>query len=222
MREGVGEMSPDQQPEQTRDLRGYLAVVRLRKWTILVILALTVGSALTFSFLQTPIYESTARVLVKPNNQSVQQSTPIEDLVDIDTEKELVQTTAVARLAAEQIGDVTGLKDLLEHIRVEVPTNTQLLDITFAAQDPRRAQAGAQAFAQAYITFKTRQALVDIENARAAIQERIDELETQVENAQRDLAGADPSSLEEQQAQSLMDQLTSAIVSARLALPRWR
>jgi len=219
MREGVGEMSPDQQPEQTRDLRGYLAVVRLRKWTILVILALTIGLALIFSFLQTPIYESTARILVKPNNQSVQQSTPIEDLVDMDTEKELVQTTAVARLAAEQIGDETSLKDLLEHLRVEVPTDTQLLDIAFVAQDPRRAQAGAQAFAQAYITFKTRQALVDIENARAAIQERIDELETQVENAQRDLAGADPGSLEEQQAQSLMDQLTSAIVSARLALP---
>jgi uncharacterized protein involved in exopolysaccharide biosynthesis len=49
------------------DLRAYLAIVRYRKWTIVLIAALVLASALFFSLWQTPIYESEARVLVRPS-----------------------------------------------------------------------------------------------------------------------------------------------------------
>ena len=46
------------------DLRRFGSLLRARKWTIVVVTAAVLGTALLFSYLQTPIYVSQASVLV--------------------------------------------------------------------------------------------------------------------------------------------------------------
>ena len=78
-------------------LREYLSVVRYRKWTILVVTAFTVAVALTLSIRQTPIYASTAQDLVKPvtANSQIQANVPTSTLINMDTENQIAQSSAV-------------------------------------------------------------------------------------------------------------------------------
>jgi len=189
-------------PEPALDLRDYLGVLRRRKWTIGLITVITVASAVAFSFQQTPIYASTAKVLVKPPtaNQYL-QNVPVPTLASMDTEREVVESVAVAKLAAEELDARTSPTDLLEQISVSVPTNTQILEITFSDPDPAAAQDGAQAFADAYLEFKTSQALEAFTSVRAGIQKRIQDLQAKLNDARKRLQDAAPSSPEAQRAQ---------------------
>ena len=51
-------------PDPTNDLRGYLNIVRRRKWSIGLIALLVTGGAVFASLRQTPMYDSTAEVQV--------------------------------------------------------------------------------------------------------------------------------------------------------------
>jgi uncharacterized protein involved in exopolysaccharide biosynthesis len=104
------------------DLRGYLTVLRRRKWSILFITAVAVASALAFSFRQTPIYESTAKVQVNPPTTDVLQNIPVTTLVNMDTEKQIAESTAVAEKAAEALG--TNEARTARDPSVSVPTNS--------------------------------------------------------------------------------------------------
>lgn len=48
------------------ELSQYLRILRKRWWIILVAVLATAGSAMAFSRLQTPVYQSTAEVLIQP------------------------------------------------------------------------------------------------------------------------------------------------------------
>ena len=60
---------PDSDPyTQTGDLRSYVAIVRRRKWSLIIVVAITVAAAAFFSYRQVPMYRATSTVLVKPLN----------------------------------------------------------------------------------------------------------------------------------------------------------
>jgi len=48
------------------ELRDYLGVLRRRKGVIALTVLIVVAAALAYSYLQTPVYEATAEVLVRP------------------------------------------------------------------------------------------------------------------------------------------------------------
>ena len=167
-------MSQVEQPseETAVPLREYLAILRLRKWSIIGITALVVASALFFSFQQTPIYESTSKVLVKPVTAATTTGVPVTP-PNLETERELVQSTAVAELVAEDLNIPDEPDALLGDLTVEVATNTEILEIRYADPDPLEAQRRAQAFAQGYLQFRRQQALDDLLAASQSVQQRI-------------------------------------------------
>jgi capsular exopolysaccharide synthesis family protein len=197
------------------DLREYLHVLRRRKGAILIITAITFASAMAFSIRQTPIYASTAKILVKPPtaNQYL-QNVPAASLLSLDTERELVQSDAVASIAADAMGS-TEPSDLVERVSVSVPTNTQILEITFSDPDPALAQTGARSFADAYLEFKTSQALDAFASVRTGIQRQIDDLQRDLTEARASLAAAAANSPEAQRAQSDIDTITSQVAIYR-------
>src|SRR5438105_15067630 len=97
-------MQPIDQAAASPPLREYLDVLRSRKWSIFAITALTVAAALAVSYHLTPMYSSTAKVLVKPVSvqQQIQGTTTTTDL-NLDTETQLVESTSVASLAARKM-----------------------------------------------------------------------------------------------------------------------
>ena len=86
-------MDPIDQEPRAADLREYLHVLRSRKWSIVLVTAAVVALVLVFSFRQTPVYEGTARVLVRPFSTA---STPAPATVDLVTEQQLITTPVVA------------------------------------------------------------------------------------------------------------------------------
>jgi succinoglycan biosynthesis transport protein ExoP len=197
-------------------LREYLAVLRFRKWSILGITALVVASTLFFSSRQTPIFESEAKVLVKPVSVSTIQPTGIAP--NLETERELASSVAVARLVVEALGLGEDPVSVLKTLEVTVSTNTEILLFRYGHPDEQEAQRRAQAFAESYLEFRRQQALDDLLAASASVQQRIQRLNRDLEQVNRDIAGTENETKRDTlqaQADGLRSQL--AVLQVRLS-----
>src|SRR5918992_1586469 len=153
-------------------LREYLGLLRARKWTILSITVLMLAGTIGFSLLQTPIYESEAEVLVKTVDTSPAEQVPLPP--NLETERRLVTSDAVANIAARRLGvNPARAEELVDALSVSVVTNTEILEISFADADPEEARLGAEAFAEGYLDYRRRQVIDDIVAASEAVQARI-------------------------------------------------
>jgi capsular exopolysaccharide synthesis family protein len=212
--------TPRPNDTEAPELRDYLGVLRRRKWTIALVVALVVGSTIAFSVRQTPIYESTVRVLVKPINPSqAVQGVSVESFINLDTEQGLVESPIVARLAGQALGGETQPSVLLHNVSVSVPANTQFLDITYSSPDRRVAAGAAQAIAQAYLEFRRKQASDAFATAARGYERQIQRLQTQLGGKQQELAAATVGSSEAAALQAEINALTSqiAILQAQVA-----
>ena len=164
------------------NLREYLTILRVRKWWIVLATILVVGSALAYSFQQTPIYVSQAEVHVESASLSPERPLPA---LNMETEKELAQSTEVARFAAEELGeDKSQVYTLLANLSVDVIQNTEILTFSYASSDPEAAADRANAFAQAYLASR-------FERVQQGLEVQRDMIERQIEAAQRARARAD-------------------------------
>lgn len=198
------------------DLRELLATLLRRIWSIVLITAVFVGAAVGFASTRTPTYAASTRVLVQgPTALQTLGNAPVGAPVSLETERELVASTAVAQIAAELLGSSAVVGALLDHVSTSVPSNTQVLQITYSHSDPETARRGAQAFADAYLEFKTRRALGAFTNVRTGIQRQIEIVQERLQDARAEFAAADEASPEQLQAQSEIDLLTSQLAIYR-------
>jgi capsular exopolysaccharide synthesis family protein len=191
-------LDPRRAPEPSVDLRDYVAVLRRQRWLVVVVAAIGLGAALGYSLASRPVYSARAEVLVRPISLNPLDS-GIDDL-SLETEREVVLSTSVARIVARRLG-TRASQDLLAHVEVEVPTESQVLEIVYSDPDPRRAFLGAITFAEAYLQFRTRQAVNSALRVQESIQSQIDTLETELEAINEAVAAAVPGSPEHQNAQ---------------------
>jgi capsular exopolysaccharide synthesis family protein len=114
---------------------------------LLVAAVVTLGAA-ALSWTRTPMYKSSADVLVEP--RAVPGATAPQ-APDMGTEKAVASSGAVVALAAHSLGVPTG--DLSAGLSVSVPVDTHVLRIAVSDPDPVRAQLWAQTLAEAYVAF---------------------------------------------------------------------
>jgi len=96
-----------------------------------------------------------------------------DDLVNLETEAQVLQSDAVARAVLAALKESGTPADLLAAIKVDVPPNTQLLDITARGPDDATALARATAFAKVYLDYRKSRTV-------AAITDRTSRLEALV------------------------------------------
>jgi succinoglycan biosynthesis transport protein ExoP len=154
------------------DLRDYVQVVQRRRKLILVLAAIAVALALVWTRLQTPVYTATAELLVREPLADAAAVVPSEPL-NIENERQIMTSLPVADIARDHIDLDDTSRQLLTRIAVTVPKDADVLQIQFQHTDPQIAAQGAQAFANAYIEFKT-------ERARAIIKDQVDDFETRI------------------------------------------
>jgi polysaccharide biosynthesis transport protein len=134
-----------------------------RTWWLPVLLAVIGALAGGWVGLHRP-HEASATVLVNPlvGNPFSPTGTG-EDLLNLESEAQLVSSDRVARAVAEDIDATGDPRDLLGGLRVTVPPNTQTLVVTFAAGSQENAVRRAQAFAEDFLVVRSEraQALVD-------------------------------------------------------------
>ena len=175
------------------DLREYIGVLRFRKWTIGIITVIVVGSALGFSLRQTPIYVSQTRVLVRPPATAVGVAAPP---INLETERALVDSAAVASLVREDMNVPQSVDALLAPLAVSVETNTEILSLKYSDPDPLRAQRLAQGFAVAYIQFRKQQTQAQLRVQSATILGQIDVVQTRIASLQRKMDAATDTELQ--------------------------
>lgn len=170
-------MSRDNAGEVTTGmLRGTL---RHRAGLIVLCALLGLLAGWAFARTQLPVYTATTQVYVYPLTGNPYSPGGINDeLTSLETEAEIVGSDAV-------LEDVSGTTEISEselkrNLQVSVPPNTQLLDISYEAEDSEKAQATAEALAKAYLDYREERTRVLFERRVDSIDDRIEEVLTEL------------------------------------------
>jgi polysaccharide biosynthesis transport protein len=198
------------------DLRDLLSLLWRRKWTIAAFTAAVLGGAVLFSLQQTPIYESKASVLVEEPasaNGGGSKSTP----PNMATEKLVGSSPSVAQIVVESLHLSERPDDLLRHLSVGVPVDTEALDFTYGDPSLAVARARAQAFAQAYLDFRKQQFAQDAGATMDALNAQIIALSKSVAEVNKKAVSA-TNTTQRDLLQSQATLLTSQIITMRQQL----
>jgi succinoglycan biosynthesis transport protein ExoP len=151
--------------------RGLLSILWRTRWPALTVIVAAAGAAVSFSFHQTPVYESTATVLVKASPDQTQRGPRMA------TEKLVATSSEVAEKVAKDLRLPMSPGELLRGLTVEVPVETEILRFTYTSPGPHIAQQRAGAFARAYLSFRRDTAVADAAASQRSLDERINALE---------------------------------------------
>ena len=159
------------------DVRDYARVVSRRRRLILVITGIAVGLAVAVTFAQVKEYTATAEVLVRQS--AVTTNGAPAPILNVENERETLSSDEVASRAAILMGIDESPRDLWERLDVAIPKDADVLQVRFSDPVPNIAAQGAQAFAQAYLDYKTAQAQTELDRRARAISDRISGLRGQ-------------------------------------------
>lgn len=174
--------------DQTADpQQGQLLSLLRRYMSLLILLAVVGAGAGVAAALVLPApYQATATVLVSPlEGNPYSPDGRGDDLVNLQTEAQLVTTDRVAKIAQQKLGhEPEG------DIAVAVPPNTQVLNLTYTASNSANARAGAQAFADAYLAYRQQRAQDVVNNQLAKLKAQADKVQRQLLKTNREMAAS--------------------------------
>lgn len=155
------------QDQTATDLRQYIAVIKTRKWTIVVVTAMAILLSLAMSSRQTPLYIASARLLLTPNPAAGYYPTA-------ENETATIASVAVAELVVSELHLDTTPSALLGGLgTVQESDTSQLINITYTSPDPELARDVANGFASNYIEYRRRQTLESLQSERRTIEARL-------------------------------------------------
>jgi capsular exopolysaccharide synthesis family protein len=163
----------------TLDLREFMQKVARRKWLVLAVVVVVAALAAAYSYSRPKVFSAMAEVLARPILIQPLDSDPLDNL-SMPTEAQLVRSTQVARSARTFMQSSEDVSELLKHVSVATPENTQILQISFTDPSAEGARLGAQSFARAYLGFKLDQAHQTIERLSTTMRGQIDAFEAEI------------------------------------------
>lgn len=177
--------------EETTDpqLRDYLRLLQRRKWTIMFSALLVAAVALGSSLLQTPIYAGTAKILLQPrstdtlfNPNTGQRADPVRS---VDTEIEVLKSQPVQDAVRQQLGRAPA-------VSANAVGQTDVIRVVAESPKPQQAAKVANAYANAYVDFRRKQAVDDLLAASEQIQAKVANLQNQIDALDAQIAKAPP------------------------------
>ena len=185
--------------EEENLLRRYLHLFHKRRWTIISVFVIVVATGTIRTYLQTPIYRASARVMIEPEAPKILN---IQDLNPNGgqyyqqyylTQYELIKSRPVMEKAIENsnlvklLPELAGTKDpaaaLSSSVTVFPVKETSLVDIKFEHRDPAAAAAVANAIARAYTRNNLDMKMKNAREALAWLSEQMTELSTKVRDS---------------------------------------
>ncbi|MEU8124272.1 hypothetical protein AB0C21_36640 [Spirillospora sp. NPDC049024] len=174
--------------DQTADPQGgqLFSLVRRYLGALIVLALLGTGAGVALEILVPPPFKATATVLVSPlEGNPYSPEGRGDDLVNLQTEAQLVATDSVAKIVEKKLG-----REAEGDIGVSVPPNTQVLNLTYTASSSGNARAGAQAFADAYLEYRTQRAQAVVNNQLAKLKAQSARVERLLQRANNELAAS--------------------------------
>ncbi len=168
------------------ELRDYLSVLRRRKWVIALWVTVVVGSALFLSFLQDPVYESKARLLIERDRSLfTSNEASSSDASFLDTQMQVIESQPVKDLVKEKLGSAPP-------VSTSVVGTTSVVEIRAESEDPHHAADIANAYVDAYLGFRRKQATDMLAAASREVQGKVDNLQRQIDALAGQLASLPP------------------------------
>ncbi|WP_163511447.1 CpsD/CapB family tyrosine-protein kinase [Fodinicola acaciae] len=145
--------------EQRRGI-GWIWPRLRRSWLPLVLVFVVVAGGVAVVGVVRPASRvATASVLINPlDGNPYSTGSRGQNLTNLQTESQLVTSDAVVAIAKRTIGTDEDFPALAAKVSVDTPSNTQVLEISFAARTTPAAVAGANAFAKAYLATRAQRA----------------------------------------------------------------
>jgi polysaccharide biosynthesis transport protein len=145
--------------QPTIDLHQYWDVLRSRKLAIIIPTLVAIALAAAFIVLQKPQYTATAKVLVNPLlTPTAAGNTAKSNAPDMNTEQATAASGAVADLARTSLNAPNTGDRLVGHLNVSAASTGNILVFKYTSPDAQQAAQYANAFAQAYITYRNNSA----------------------------------------------------------------
>jgi succinoglycan biosynthesis transport protein ExoP len=166
--------------EPVLEVRRGLVLAAVRRYLRLVVLGtvLGLGAGVAASQVLGGSFSSQATILLNAQEGNPYSPTAgtsrTDQLAALETEASILRTPSVADLASArtELGAAP-----LSRVSTSVPTNTQVIVITFSSERQAEAIAGAQAFADAYLEYRATR-------ATSANEAEVDRLQAQLDTAQ--------------------------------------
>ena len=173
---------------------------------ILAVVALTTGAAWWYTSHQERTYTAEAVVLLSPApgnplTPETASGSSVQMTIALETEAQLARTPAVAAVASQAAGRPLPAEG--EILQASVPSNTQMLRLSFTAATPEDAQAGADAFAEGYLAYRQERSTTQRDSRIERLSDQVEEVEGNLQRARGEEAG----DLTTQEAQLFADQL---------------
>jgi len=196
-------VSAEPAPSGSVELRDYLRVFRRQLALIVAITLLGAAAAAAYTFRRTPVYESSASVLVRAiTTNAFDPGSRVDQQLNMFNQRQLAQSEPVAALAAKTIKTTATPAQLLEHVNVDVPANSQILRVRYQDTVPLTAQRGADAFAKAYLVSREADARAQATTSQKSLQKDIARFQKQASAAEKQIADPDADSATRQAAQA--------------------
>jgi polysaccharide biosynthesis transport protein len=205
-------VSAEPTPTGSVEFRDYLAVFKRQSALILALMLLGAAAAAAYTFRRTAVYESTASVLVRAiTTNAFDPGQRIDQQLNMFNQRQLAQSEPVAQVAAKSLGTTATPAQLLEHVRVDVPANSQILRIHYRDTVPLTAQRGADEFGKAYLAFREADARAQAKASQTSLQRDVVRLNKQIAEAEKIISNPEATSSDRQAAQARLTSLNNRI-----------
>jgi succinoglycan biosynthesis transport protein ExoP len=177
-------------------LRDYLMVLARYKWLIIAIIVVSLTSTIFYQRRQMPIYQARATIVIEPRRpQEVIFPQSVRAIsLDLETQIEVIRTTPVLASVVKQLELTAAPEGTLEFsaavkflkgsIGIGFVKNTKMVTITARHPVPEKAQAIANAVAQAYIDQDRLSRLQTGRDAVKWLSAQLAELKTKLKTAE--------------------------------------
>lgn len=169
-------------PPRYATLLDYLAVIRRRKWTVLIVLLASVAASYLVSTREHKVYAASSQVLVSTSIGQItgdQQSNDVQARI-VANLAEVAHTDTVAQLAATAaalpgVDSATALHDT----SVTPSTTNNILTFSVRSKSPAVAKALVNAYATAFVKYETGVSTAGLTNTLSKLQTEKAGLEAQ-------------------------------------------
>lgn len=164
--------------ERSSDLRRFLVVLRSRVWLIAATTVLFAGVAYGLSAIQTQEYEATAQLVINPQDPGGLFGSDNGAYRDpsraIQTALQVIMGRDVSEAVSKKVTDPAS-------ISAHAVGVTDSVEISAVSTDPEIAAETANAYAEAFIGYRQQQATQAISAAEQGIQQKVAELQAQID-----------------------------------------
>ncbi|NBD18364.1 MAG: hypothetical protein GVY04_20190 [Cyanobacteria bacterium] len=186
------------------DVKRYLAAVRRHWIAAAMVFAVVMGASLLLALWEKPVYRATARLLFQVDRVSLltglgegaqDLETVVSDQNPLVTEREIISSDPLLKKVITSLNLVDREKNpldaqsLAENLEVNIIKGTDIIELTYESQDPRRAAAIANELAKVYIKSNLESVKEEAFRTRVLIEQQLSQairLVRENKNALRD------------------------------------